>query len=306
MRFALVNGEKKEATPGQHGYCLECGAEVIAKCGKQRIFHWAHKNKEECHYSLKEPKTEWHRNWQNYFPIDCQEVRHVDEQKSEVHIADILVPQNLFPNTDESLHFNYEKLVIEFQHSRIEDAERKSREQFYLSMVWVVDGTRTKNAISKGIKLMQTLYKINYYSYYGLHEKLYGCETFHGKDNKAIKLFTCENLDRFFPVEWLDSEVPVFFDFGIYEIKGNQKILVGIISDRGKKNVVLLSADTFIKEIQNKSFWLALSNSLPSLPNKTEPQNYVPQNLVHYRGYYQEALPSRRYHHTNGWHSPRL
>lgn len=58
MRYAFVNGEKKEAMPKMHGICMGCGAQVIAKCGHVRINHWAHLNNKDCHYSLKEPKTE--------------------------------------------------------------------------------------------------------------------------------------------------------------------------------------------------------------------------------------------------------
>jgi len=34
--------------------------------------------------------------------------------------------------------------VIEFQHSHIKPEERRSREAFYLKLIWVVDGTRRK------------------------------------------------------------------------------------------------------------------------------------------------------------------
>ena len=58
MKYALVDGIKTEATPKAQGKCLCCGAEVIAKCGEKRAWHWAHKNNEECNYSKKEPKTQ--------------------------------------------------------------------------------------------------------------------------------------------------------------------------------------------------------------------------------------------------------
>ena len=73
MRYALVNGEKQEASKGAKGRCLCCGADVIAKCGEIRSSHWAHKNNEECPYSQKEPKTQWHQDWQNHFPKEWQE-----------------------------------------------------------------------------------------------------------------------------------------------------------------------------------------------------------------------------------------
>ena len=85
MKYALVDGIKTEATPKAQGKCLCCGAEVIAKCGEKRAWHWAHKNNEECNYSKKEPKTQWHLDWQNYFPKEWQEVRCTDEQTGKIH-----------------------------------------------------------------------------------------------------------------------------------------------------------------------------------------------------------------------------
>jgi hypothetical protein len=37
--------------------------------------------------------------------------------------------------------------VLEFQHSPISEEERRSRETFYQSMIWIVDGTRRKRDI---------------------------------------------------------------------------------------------------------------------------------------------------------------
>ena len=56
MKYALVNGIKQQASKGLQGKCLCCGADVIAKCGSVRVYHWAHKNKNECTYSQKEAK----------------------------------------------------------------------------------------------------------------------------------------------------------------------------------------------------------------------------------------------------------
>jgi competence protein CoiA len=33
MKFVLINGEKAEANKGAKGFCPNCGAELIAKCG---------------------------------------------------------------------------------------------------------------------------------------------------------------------------------------------------------------------------------------------------------------------------------
>ena len=120
MKYAFVNGIKQEASKGINGQCLCCGAEVIAKCGNIRIAHWAHKNNEKCPYSMKEPKTPWHGDWQNHFSKEWQEVKCIDEETGEVHIADIKTPNGL---------------VVEFQHSAIQAEERLARERFHKNMV---------------------------------------------------------------------------------------------------------------------------------------------------------------------------
>lgn len=52
---------------------------------------------------------------------------HTDQAGGERHIADVKTPFDL---------------VIEFQHSPIEQMEVESREAFYGNMIWVVDGDR--------------------------------------------------------------------------------------------------------------------------------------------------------------------
>jgi competence protein CoiA len=47
---------------------------MIARCGSQRIHHWAHKNKSEQCDHWWENETEWHRNWKASFPVDWQEI----------------------------------------------------------------------------------------------------------------------------------------------------------------------------------------------------------------------------------------
>ncbi len=181
MRYALENGIKKEATKGAKGMCLCCGAEVIAKCGNIRIAHWAHKNNEECSYSMKEPKTQWHLDWQNYFPKKWQEVRCTDEQTGEIHIADIKTTNGL---------------VVEFQHSAITPEERSSREQFHKNMIWVIDGTRLKydfKRFTKNIENLQPLIISN--------------------SEIPFSLYTINWVDEILPPSWLSATVPLYFDF---------------------------------------------------------------------------------------------
>ena len=126
MKFALVYGEKSAPSPGLRAKCVYCGSEMIAKCGRVKIWHWAHKSRASCD-PWWESETEWHRSWKNRFPAEWQEVVHTDQASGERHIADVKTPFGL---------------VIEFQHSPIEQMEMDSREAFYGNMIWVVDGDR--------------------------------------------------------------------------------------------------------------------------------------------------------------------
>ena len=126
MKYAFVNGEKVKAQPKLRGTCIFCGSEMVARCGRYKIWHWAHKSKADCD-PWWESEGEWHRAWKNKFPEDWQEVVHIDELTGEKHIADIKNPYGL---------------VIEFQHSNIKPEEKESREQFYKDMIWVVNGNR--------------------------------------------------------------------------------------------------------------------------------------------------------------------
>ena len=256
MKYALVNGIKQEASKGAKGKCLCCGADVIAKCGRVRCNHWAHKNNEECPYSKKEPKTQWHIDWQNHFPEEWQEVRCIDERTGEVHIADIKTPNGL---------------VVEFQHSVIKPEERLSREQFHKNMVWVVDGTRIKKTQKQGIGLANILCKILQSASWGLHDVIDGCETIHGQNNKNIKLFACPQAERFFPKEWLDIFVPVFFDFNISEKKQNlnRKIILGLIRGGQKYYAVKLDYNILIEEIRSQKLFFDLSEAFPIITQNT-------------------------------------
>lgn len=126
LKFALVNGEKSEPQPHLRGTCNYCGSEMVAKCGRIKTWHWAHKSRVLCD-PWWESESEWHRAWKNWFPMDWQEVVHIDDITGEKHIADVKTPLGL---------------VIEFQHSPITPEEMQSREKFYHNMIWVVDGNR--------------------------------------------------------------------------------------------------------------------------------------------------------------------
>lgn len=123
MTFALVNDIRSEPAPNLHGKCCVCGDDMISKCGQYVRWHWAHKSRKTCD-AWQEPETDWHRYWKNAFPIDCQEVVHIDQMTGEKHIADVKTPSGV---------------VVEVQHSPITDKETRSRESFYKEMIWIVD-----------------------------------------------------------------------------------------------------------------------------------------------------------------------
>jgi competence protein CoiA len=174
MRFALHNNKLIEAQQGLKGICRGCGEPTISKCGTIKVHHWAHQKAKMCD-SWWEPETEWHRSWKNSFPAEWQEVFLPDIETGEKHIADIKSKWGL---------------VIEFQHSHLKPEERTARENFYRDMIWVVDGARLRHDYSrfiKGQKQLQSTEKPGIYNVYDPAKCL--------------------------PSAWLNSSVPVIFDF---------------------------------------------------------------------------------------------
>ncbi|UPS45435.1 hypothetical protein M1D30_04475 [Prevotella sp. E15-22] len=177
MKYAIVDNQKIEAKKGLKGLCPLCNQPVIAKCGQFKADHWAHKSCKHCD-SWWENETEWHRQWKNLFPQEWQEVISYDEKTGEKHIADIKTNRNM---------------VIEFQHSNISEAERTSREKFYEYMMWIVDGTRRK---------------LDFKHFKDAFEYCVIWPTSPKSD-----IFVLECPERYLPKEWLNSNVPVIFDF---------------------------------------------------------------------------------------------
>lgn len=178
MKFALVDNVKVEASKGAKGLCPVCNKEVIGKCGEVKINHWAHKSISDCDQWW-ENETEWHRAWKNLFPVEWQEIILPNEITGEKHVADI-----------RTIH----GLVIEFQHSKIAKQERISREKHYQRMVWVVNGLRAKRDYVKFIKGKKYFRRAN-------------------KEN----FWLIDYPDTCFPYDWIESSVPVIFDFGSAE-----------------------------------------------------------------------------------------
>ena len=106
--------------------CECCGGPLVAKRGEIKIHHFAHRNECDCHSDDYAPMSEWHKSWQEKFPIECREVWSPDKR----HRADILIEEL--------------KLVIEFQHSHIDINRFKTRTQAWndrgYTVAWVWHG----------------------------------------------------------------------------------------------------------------------------------------------------------------------
>ncbi len=219
MQIALVNNKRTLPSPKLKGKCPVCGQDVIAKCGKYRRFHWAHKSKENCD-SWKEHETDWHIDWKNRFPAEWQEIIHTDPVTREKHVADVKTSYGM---------------VLEFQHSHIDPKERESREYFYRNMVWIVDGTRLKKDKTR---FEQALLKIKPFS-----------------QNNNLR--TIENYEKVFPKDWLDSQTFVFMDYGtdqllcIFPNKHENQLVLAFIE---KEKFVEWSKQNLLIQILQSNF----------------------------------------------------
>ena len=177
MKYASIDGARSEPFPKTHGICPHCRGIVIAKCGKLRVWHWAHKSKRHCDRWW-EPETEWHRLWKNRFPVEWQEQGRRDEN-GELHIADVLTPHGL---------------VVEFQHSAIEREEVEIRTNFHKSICWIVNGSRLESSLAQ------------------FEEALEWCRPVGSRGSTVYEFqLSHSRLLR----KWADLEAPVVIDFGL-------------------------------------------------------------------------------------------
>lgn len=220
MRFALVNNKRTEASPKLKGTCPGCEQPVTAKCGKRRIWHWAHDAKVDCDRWW-ETETDWHRAWKDKFPREWQEKIQHDGESGEKHIADVCTVHGL---------------VVEFQHSSIDQQERAARERFYGNMVWVIDGTRLKRDYPRFVK---------------------GKDDFRGTFAKGF--FLSIFPDECFPAAWLESKVPVIFDFRGPDPAGQQdrlrETLWCLLPGRAERYAVVaaISRDELVSVLSNRA-----------------------------------------------------
>lgn len=203
MKFAIVNDARNEAKKGLSGTCPNCGSPMTPKCGEKKIHHWSHKGKLECD-PWWENETEWHRTWKGYFPTEWQEVVHRDEVTGEKHIADVKTNKGW---------------VLEFQHSFLKPEERKSRNDFYKKISWVVDGTRLKGDLQKVLNALNS-----------------------GKPmNQLVLKITPESCSLF--RDWISTHAPIFFDFG----GAHLVLLLPIGPDGGFYATTAITKDNFLE-----------------------------------------------------------
>ncbi|MBZ0262656.1 MAG: competence protein [Hyphomicrobiales bacterium] len=256
MQYAMLGNQKCEAAPGLYGECRGCENRVLAKCGTQRVWHWAHIGKISCNFE-REPETEWHRNWKNQFASEWREVIRRAEN-GERHIADVMTEHGL---------------VIEFQHSPLHPNERVSRETFHPNMVWIVDGTRLKRTWSKFLQGQQSWRSTHWQGYFLTH-------------------FPEES----FPIEWLASSVPVFFDFSglpkmVEDQSPKQKTLWLLLPGRAEGRAVILavSRQSFIDVSLRRSQILDTKKILQEMADLI-----ALQRSLEYREFNRQRLNFRR------------
>lgn len=126
MRYALDEKENKIEVEfsGQRALCPGCKKEVTGKIYKYKKDHWAHL-KRDCD-NWYEPLSDWHIEWQNYFPNQNREVTLFDKTNQEFHRADIMLDNGI---------------VIEIQNSPIVITEVEERENFYnkKGLIWILN-----------------------------------------------------------------------------------------------------------------------------------------------------------------------
>ena len=115
MQFDI---NRNKPTPKAVSKCPACKLPIKAKCGKIKVWHWAHDSLEGCDANWN-PISQWHLDWQALVPEEYTEIiiGH--------HIADIKLPTGK---------------VIEIQNSNLPVEVVEEREAFYGNMIWIFNG----------------------------------------------------------------------------------------------------------------------------------------------------------------------
>ena len=129
MLFAILDDKKIEPIPNTHATCPFCEEKVLSRCGKIKVWHWAHFKGNSCD-PWYEPETPWHRKWKLTFGKEFTEIKIIKE--NSWHVADVLTK---------------EKVVIELQNPPIQKDIIRRREEFYGDrMIWLINGIKFKES----------------------------------------------------------------------------------------------------------------------------------------------------------------
>ena len=139
--------------------CPICKGELIIKNGPINVAHFAHKSKTDCD-DWTSDMSQWHKDWQNLFPRNNQEV--ILELEMSNLEYESLAWTNGFSKFDRFDHEQYLKntpkkviklkhradvlacgYAVEFQHSHISSKEFNERNWFYnrcgFNVIWIFD-----------------------------------------------------------------------------------------------------------------------------------------------------------------------
>ncbi len=260
MLIAEVEGKRCKATKGAKGICPYCQSEVIAKCGEQKIAHWAHKSCKKCD-TWHDKETEWHLMWKNYFPEHWQEIIKYDEATGEKHIADVCTEKGF---------------ILEFQHSAIKPEERRSRENFYKNMNWVVDGTRLKNDFKRFEKIINNI---------SIASELYPIllKNINQGNIKIGSIIQINHPEDIFPKSWLNSSVPIVFDFkGLNQIDNPTDIRHSIfcllpLENAYQRYAIQVPIQIFVDNAKTGAWEFFVNNQMNILKKLIEQENKISQ-----------------------------
>jgi competence CoiA-like predicted nuclease len=115
-----------------HATCIDCGEEVVSKCGTLVSHHFAHKANSNCGTQFHDHKSEWHQQWQHTIipAVPGKNVEVTIKNDATIKRADMISHANC---------------VIEFQHSHLSLPERLEREGHYKNIIWVVHSDKIKS-----------------------------------------------------------------------------------------------------------------------------------------------------------------
>ena len=181
MKFGRLNGERVRPEPHLKGVrCPKCDTELVAKCGKIRAFHWAHKNKLQCDDWM-EDDNEWRDSWLNEFEDDWQES--LIDRGGVSHFADSETDKNT---------------IILLHQSRLTPEIIREREDFYRTPVWIFNAGLHKQDVSRFLKAFEKDW-IRYPKIQNIKNPFLMISEFH--------------VENVFRKEWLSARFPVFLDY---------------------------------------------------------------------------------------------